>query len=69
MKKYFKFIGIVELIVFAIGLILYIIGMVQGFSAVKGDGVAIATYIFALVALVIFGPAVGLLFCYIGSDN
>ena len=64
MSKYFRFVGIVELLGFVVGLIYCIINMVGAFSSKSPDALLALLIFFAVL---VFGPAVGLLFLAVAS--
>ena len=64
MSKYFRFVGIVELLGFVVGLIYCTINMVGAFSSNSPDALLILLIFFAVL---VFGPAVGLLFLAVAS--
>lgn len=71
MSKYFKLVGIIELIGFAIGVIFYFVEMVSAIKSLTayggGDSWTILMWIVGLFAIMIVGPAVGLLFYNFGK--
>lgn len=68
MAKYLRFIGIIELLGFAIGLIFAFISMITAFTS-NSPTAMYALLIF--LAVLVFGPAVGFLFLSVASllDN
>ena len=62
MGGYFKFIGVVELLGWIIGLVIYLVNM----SFIK-DTAGLIMAIVYLVIIIVFGPALGLLFLSYGS--
>ena len=73
MGKYFKFIGVIEIIGWVIGIIpllIYLVGLI-GAASKSGGALFIFLYVLAIACYVFFGPAVGLAFYALGNlvDN
>ena len=68
MAKYFKFIGIIELILYVIGIIYYFIALVAlgGMSSVL-PGATKFMCVLVVICYIVFGPAIGLLFYQVGN--
>lgn len=64
MAKYFKFVGVIELLGFIGGLIFAFIMTVKSFQNNSPDAFLMLLVFFAVL---VFGPAVGLLFLTVGS--
>lgn len=60
MKKYFKFVGVIELIGVVVGIIIYMISFLSSISNM--DLISLLLGFLALFALMVLGPAIGLLF-------
>lgn len=64
MSKYLRFVGIIELIGFIVGLICAFIAMINSFAS-NSPNALYSLLIF--IAVLVFGPAVGFLFLSVGS--
>ena len=69
MKKYFKIVGYIELSVWLLSVIFFLIYVVRVVGAAFGDAYTNFVLIFALIVLLFLGPAVGFLFLWAGSTT